>query len=280
MAQHVFQDVRPSPIAGQWYPGNPDRLAKDIDAYLEKAPPITIAGHIAGLIVPHAGYVYSGPIAACAFRLVREMTFERVFVVSPMHHVYAHPILTSAHDAYSTPLGTIPVDREILEALEQHLPIRATRRDPEHSLEIELPFLQRVLKGAFKLVPLMLRDQTYEVAKMVGQAIVEVVGEDARSALLVASSDLSHFYTKAQAEKLDRVMLDQIEAFDPVAVIRVEDEGRAFACGRAAIAAVLVAARALGATHAQIVGYGTSADASGDTRRVVGYGAAAVYRAA
>lgn len=280
MAQQVFQDVRPSPIAGQWYPGNPDRLARDIDAYLAKAPPVTIAGQIVGLIVPHAGYVYSGPIAACAFRLVQGMTFERVFVISPMHHVYKDPILTSAHDAYSTPLGTIPVDREILEALEQHLSLSATRRDPEHSLEIELPFLQRVLKGTFKLVPLMLRDQTYEVAETVGKAVAEVVGEDAGSVLLVASSDLSHFYTKVQAEKLDRVMLDQIEAFDPEAVIRIEDEGRAFACGRAAIAAVLVAARALGATHAQIVGYGTSADASGDARRVVGYGAAAVYRAA
>jgi AmmeMemoRadiSam system protein B len=280
MMEQTFKDVRPSPIAGQWYPGSADRLAADIDRYLANAPEVKIPGRVVGLVVPHAGYVYSGPIAAHAFKLVQGMSFERVVIVSPMHHGYSFPIMTTAHEAYGTPLGVVPVDHEALDALGQDLAIKPIRRDPEHSLEIELPFLQRALSDPFSLVPIMLRDQTYKTAAALGKAVAEVVGGDGKSTLLVASSDLSHFYTQAEAERLDRVMLDQITAFDPEGVIRVEDEGRAFACGRVAIAAVMIAARALGADHAQVVRYGTSAEASGDTRRVVGYGAAVIYQVA
>ncbi len=278
MHRVIFDDVRPSPIAGQWYPGNPDYLAATVDRMLDEAPAVRVPGRIMGLIAPHAGYVYSGAVAARAFRLVRGMSFERVVVVSPMHHVYFDPILTTAHQAYQTPLGLIPVDREMLTELARRIPIKPVVRDPEHSLEIELPFLQRALSEPFSLVPLMLRDQTYRTAERLGQAIAEVLGPESGSTLLVASSDLSHFYTQAQAEMLDRVVLERIEAFDPVGVIRVEDEGRGFACGRGAIATVLVAARALGADSVRVVGYGTSADATGDTQRVVGYGAAVIYK--
>ncbi len=277
MAQSGFDDVRPSPIAGQWYSGSPEQLAVEVDRMLDSATLVDVPGQITGLIAPHAGYIYSGPIAAQAFCLVRGMKFERVIVVSPMHHAYIEPILTTAHEAYYTPLGEIPVDRDTLNALARRLPLTAVRRDPEHSLEIELPFLQRALGGGFRLVPLMLRDQSYEVAAALGEAVVEEL-RDTKEVLFVASSDLSHFYKDAEARKLDRVMLDHVEAFDPESVIRAEDEGKAFACGRAAIATVLVATRAMGANQVQIVGYGTSADTSGDSQRVVGYGAAAIYK--
>ena len=273
----TISDVRPSPIAGQWYPGDPERLAEMIDTLIEQAPAISIPGRIVGLIAPHAGYIYSGPIAARAFKPVRSLHFGRVAVISPMHHPYFEPVLTTEHKAYRTPLGDVPVDREMLAALSERIPVAPVRRDPEHSLEIELPFLQRVLDGAFTLVPLMLRDQSYEMAEQVGHALAEVVGR-AGDALIVASSDLSHFYTDAQARELDRVMLDRIAAFDPAGVIRADDERRGFACGRGAIASALIAARELGADRVEIVGYGTSADTSGDTRRVVGYGAAAIYQ--
>ncbi len=273
----TISNVRPSPIAGQWYPGNPERLAEMIDTLIEQAPAVNIPGRIVGLIAPHAGYIYSGPIAAHAFKPVRGLHFGRVAVISPMHHPYFEPVLTTEHEAYRTPLGDVPVDREILAALSERIPIAPVRRDPEHSLEIELPFLQRVLEGTFTLVPLMLRDQSYEMAEQVGHALAEVLDETG-DVLIVASSDLSHFYTDAQAREFDRVMLDRIAAFDPAGVIRVEDEGRGFACGRGAIASALIAARELGADRVEIVGYGTSADTSGDTRRVVGYGAAAIYQ--
>jgi AmmeMemoRadiSam system protein B len=205
------------------------------------------------------------------------MAFERVVIVSPMHRLHPAPILTSAHEAYETPLGVVPVDHDVLDELSRRHPITPVRHDLEHSLEIEIPFLQRALSEPFLLVPIMLRDQSYETAKTLGESLAEIIGESSRT-LFVASSDLSHFYTQAIAKRLDQVVLDQIVAFDPAGVIRVEDEGKGFACGRAAIATVLVATRALGATETRIVGYGTSGDVTGDTSQVVGYGAAVIAK--
>jgi AmmeMemoRadiSam system protein B len=258
MSQVIFNDIRPSPIAGQWYPGQHDRLATSIDAFLDAKPPAVVPGRIIGIIVPHAGHIYSGPIAADAFRLVRGLSCRRVVVVSPMHSYFPQPVLTTGHDAYATPLGAIRVDRETVEAVGKHVSLTRVRMDPEHSLEIELPFLQRALVEGFSLVPIMVRDQSFWMAEKLGAAIAEAVsGEDT---LLVASSDLSHFYAEAQAHALDQIMLRTIEVFDTE------------------VAAVLVAARNLGADHVTIVGYGTSADSSGDHSRVVGYGAAAITR--
>lgn len=279
MSDQTLSDVRPSPIAGTWYPGVPERLAATVDQLMEQAAPVSVPGRIVGLVVPHAGYRYSGAIAACAFAPLRGSEIERVVIVSPMHDIYPDPVLTTAHEAYETPLGVIPVDRETLKELGQQFRLASVRRDHEHSLEIELPFLQRALKQPFKLVPIMLRDQTYAAAEIVGTALARVLGSSEQT-LLVASSDLSHFYPDKTARQLDRVMLDRVAAFDPQGVIRVEEERRGFACGRAAIAVVLVAARALGADSVQIVGYSTSADSTGDTQRVVGYGSAVIYRAA
>lgn len=268
--------IRPSLIAGQWYPGTADSLSEAIRHYLEAAEKAAISGKIVGLIAPHAGYVYSGGIAAHAFCLVQDHSFDRVVIVCPKHSYHPGAILTTAYEAYNTPLGTIPVDIELLATLKSKVNIESVRHDEEHALEIELPFLQHALHGDFSLLPLMLRDQTYACAEMLGKALAAVIGGD-KGTLLIASSDLSHFYTDTEARRLDRVMLDRIEAFDPQGVIQIEEEGRAYACGRAAIAAVLVAARELGATKAQIVGYGTSGDTGGDRSRVVGYGAGVIY---
>jgi AmmeMemoRadiSam system protein B len=276
MGEHIPIDLRPSPIAGKWYPGKRDELANMIDRFVEAAQIEKIEGAISGLVVPHAGYIYSGRIAAAAFKLVQGQAFNKVVVISPMHSYYSDPILTSAHEAYWTPLGNVPVDRNALNELGKHLPLRAVRDDPEHALEIELPFLQHLLSGSFELIPLMLADQSYEIATAIGHALATILKNESRI-LLVASSDLSHFYTDDQARRLDQIMLDRVAACDPEGVIRVESEGRAFACGRGAVAAVLVACKVLGASDAKIAAYATSAEVNGDTSRVVGYGAAAIF---
>jgi AmmeMemoRadiSam system protein B len=278
MVQRAASDARPSPIAGRWYPGSENDLAAIIDGFLANVPETNVPGEIVGLVAPHAGYIYSGRIAACAFRHVKDMSFERVVVISPMHQDYSAPVMTTAHQFYWTPLGAIQVEHDLLASLEKSIPITPVWRDSEHSLEIELPFLQRVLAKPFLLVPLMLRIHDFEMIDMLGAALASLIRGSGARTLLVASSDLSHFYTQVQANRFDQVMLDRIEAFDPQGVMQVEDEGKAFACGRAAISTVLVAARALGADKAQVVGYGTSADASGDTFSVVGYGAAAITK--
>lgn len=274
-------DVRPSPIAGKWYPADPDRLRESVDALLDSAPAEAPKGDVLGLLAPHAGHRYSGRIAASAFRLARGLPVDTVAVLSPMHHPYRDPLLTTAHEAYGTPLGAVPVDREAVEALSSRLRqtlgagLARVKADPEHSLEIELPFLQRVL-GSFRLVPVMLRAQTLQVARALSEALAATLQD--RRVLLVASSDLSHFYSQSEAEKFDREMLDRIEAFDPQGVLAAEEQGTGYACGRGAIAVMLLAARILGATHSRVVDHGTSGDATGDYGSVVGYGAAVVWK--
>lgn len=282
MGKWRMNGVRPSPIAGRWYPGNAARLRESVDAYLRAARLPALDGEVVAVIAPHAGHVYSGPVAGHAFAAVQGMTPEVVAVVSPMHYPYSYPLLTSGHRAYATPLGEIEVDQPLVEALDRRLRqalgfgVTPVWQDEEHSLEIELPFLQRALASSFRLLPVMVREQSVPVVRALGQALAEVLAD--RDALLVASSDLSHYYPDAQARVLDAEMLRRVEAFDPESVLQAEEEGKAFACGRGAIAAVLWAARNLGANQVRVVNYATSGDTSGDYSRVVGYGAAVVLR--
>ncbi len=274
----AYSDVRPSPLAGRWYPASARELAAMVDGFLAAARPTAPQGRVIGLLAPHAGLVYSGPVAAHAFKLVEGMSPEVVAVVSPSHYPYPAPLLTTAHRAYATPLGEIPVNREALEALSERVTLLPVRNDPEHSLEIELPFLQHVLPQGFTLLPVMIVEQTPRQAEALGHALAEVLSE--RDVLLVASSDLSHFYTQRVARQLDQAMLERVAAFDPTGVFAVEEQEKGFACGRGAIAAVMWAARDLGADAAQIVNYATSGDTSGDYSRVVGYGAAVFFERA
>ena len=276
-------DIRPSPIAGSWYSDDPEELTASLDRYLGEKRPADRPGELVGLIVPHAGHRYSGAVAGKAFALARGSAPEIVAVVSPMHNMADAPVLTTGHEAYQTPLGTIPVDAKAVEAVSRELErtagfgIAPLRRDREHSLEIELPFLQRVL-GPFQLLPIMILDQQSRTAEALGRALAaELKG---KKYLLVASSDLSHFYPQTTALALDAEMLRRIEMFDPAAVMHAEDEGTGFACGRAAIAAVLWAARALGADAVRVVARATSGDITGDKSSVVGYGSAAIWRTA
>ena len=275
-------DIRPSPIAGQWYPADPRRLASSVDEYLRAAELPEIEGQIVGIMAPHAGHRYSGPVAGYAFATLRGLEPEVVAVVSPMHYAYFEPLLTTAHQAYATPLGQILVESAAIEVvdkyLETHLGLSLARvsNDPEHSLEIELPFLQQVLSKPFSLLPVMVRDHDPRVVRMLGSAMAHSLRD--RNALLVASTDLSHFYSQPVANQLDAEVLKRVEAFDPLGVLQVEKEGKGFACGRAALAAVLWAAQELGANDVQVLYHATSGDITGDYDQVVGYGAAVITR--
>lgn len=272
----TFHDIRPSPLAGRWYPAAEPQLARAVDQYISRATLSHVPDRVIGVLVPHAGHAYSGAVAGCAFQAVQNMDVEVVAVVGPSHYAYPADVLTTAHDAYETPLGLVPVDRRALDALGELVPLSPVRADPEHAIEIELPFLQRVLDD-FTLIPIALIDQSLTMATRLGHALAEVlVG---KRALLVASSDLSHFYPEDQAHVLDQALLAAVEAFDPAAVIDAERKGRGFACGHGAIAAVMVAARALGANTARVVGHATSGAVTGDFKQVVGYGAALFYQA-
>jgi|SRR5579859_245256 len=283
-----MDDLRPSPIAGRWYPGQAGPLRQALDAYLAAAPaPEAVPPErVVGLLTPHAGLLYSGPVAAYAFRAVQGAQPEVVALVCPSHFHADGPVITTGHQAYVTPLGAVPVDRAAVEQVRAGLAaslrrpagraLVEIRNDQEHAIEIELPFLQRVLAGEFSLLPIMLRDQGDEMAQALGQALANALA--GRSALLVASSDLSHYFAQPVAEALDAEMLSQVAALDPAGVLATQAEGRGQACGPGAIAAVLWAARALGAGQARVVRHATSGDVSGDYSQVVGYGAAVFWK--
>ncbi len=275
-------DVRPSPISGTWYPGDPEVLAQSIDRQLQDSEISPISGELMGVIAPHAGHRYSGQVAAYAFRYLEGLTPDVVAVISPLHYSHLSQILTTGHDAYGTPLGNIPVDHTLLQRFETQLiedagiEVAYVRNDSEHSLEIELPFLQRVLPQPFRLLPLMLRDQSRPTVEAVGHVLGKVLSD--QSAVLVASSDLSHFYPQSMAEKFDTEVLTRIEAFNPSGVLTAEEEGLGFACGRAAMSAVLWACEDLGADCVKVIHHATSGDVTGDYHSVVGYAAAVIYR--
>ena len=276
-------DIRHSTIAGRWYPGDARQLRVDIDRYVKSADLPEIIGEVIALIVPHAGYRYSGAVAGHAFAALQSISPpDLVVVVSPMHGFHRAPLLTSAHKAYSTPLGEIPIDTTALQTLHEQLKdmlgygLTAIRFDDEHALEIELPFLQQILSAPFSLLPVMVRNQNVQVMRKLGIALAKTL--EGCNSLVVASTDLSHFYPQEKAKTLDAEILKHIEALNPVAIIQAEEKNEGFACGRGAVAAVLWAAQNMGANHAKIVKYATSGDVSGDYSQVVGYGAAVITK--
>ncbi|NWG34234.1 MAG: AmmeMemoRadiSam system protein B [Chloroflexi bacterium] len=275
-------DVRPSPIAGRWYEGNAKALSRSVDEFLTDAKLPDLDGDVVGVIAPHAGHIYSGAVAGYAFAALRSRTPDLVAVISPMHHPYSEPLLTTSHAAYWTPLGEVPVERDALNQLDVILKselgfgLSPVSRDPEHSLEIELPFLQRALKSDWKLLPVMVRALDPRTSQGLGRALAQVLR--GQSALLVASTDLSHYYNQTAALKFDRAMLQAIESFDPEAAFDLERAGKGFACGLGAVTAVLWAARELGADRVKVLRHATSGDVTGDYTSVVGYGAAVILK--
>ena len=275
-------DLRPSPIAGTWYEGEQKALSRAVDGYMDAAHVPALNGEVLAVIAPHAGHQYSGPVAGYAFAAVRGSAPDLVAVLAPFHQYHHAPLLIAAHSGYMTPLGGVLIDGGAVEMLEQQLAeaggpaITRIPNDPEHSLEIELPFLQRALTSKWKLLPVMVRAQDAPTCKMLGMALAHVLRD--RKALLVASTDLSHYHDQQVALTMDRALLAQVEAFEPETLFDLERSGRGSACGLGAMAAVMWAARELGADKVEILRHATSGDVTGDHSAVVGYAAAAILK--
>ncbi len=277
-----ISELRPSPIAGRWYSDDADRLRQKVDQYINDARIAPLNGEVVALIAPHAGHRYSGRTAGHAYRAVKGLKRDLVAVVAPFHAYHPSLLLTSAHQAYATPLGPLWIDREAVAELNQRLQSRSGLKltaivyDEEHAVEIQLPFLQRSLVGDFRLLPVMARGQSLEIAKSLGSALADVLRS--RSSLLISSTDLSHFYPEPVADKLDTEMLHQIASFSPEGVLEADCSGSGLACGAVSVAAVLVAARQMGANAVEVLDYSTSAAETGDYESVVGYGAAVILK--
>jgi AmmeMemoRadiSam system protein B len=277
MADAKYEGAR-APICAddQWYPSRAKQLQEMVDQFLAEAPPPALSGHLLGLISPHAGYRFSGHVAGAAYRLARDSRpydYETVVLVGPVHRMYVGPFAVAAVAAYATPLGEIPLDQETLAALDNLLSLAHLSHDNEHSLEVQLPFLQRAL-GEFTLVPIMMGDQSPQSCRTLGDGIAQAV--EGKKALLVASTDLSHFHDYDTAKLLDKEVLKFVEAYDEEGLAKALNAGRVEACGGGPVVAVMRAARTLGADRATVVKYANSGDVWPDRRSVVGYAAVAI----
>jgi AmmeMemoRadiSam system protein B len=251
-----------------------------VDRYLDQVPAdaTRISGELVALVAPHAGYVYSGPVAAYAYKLLKDRTFDVVAVISPSHRAYYRGNAITEKRYYWTPLGTVPVDEELITDLAQHAPVTRVPQDAEHSLEIQLPFLQRTLGEDWALLPIMMGDHSLAACRTLGNGLAAALQD--RRVLLVASTDLSHHHPDATARRLDQVVLDRVNAFDPEGLAEDLESHACEACGGGPTVAAMLAARALGATDSTVLHYANSSDVTGDRSNVVGYMAAAITRPA
>jgi hypothetical protein len=249
-----------------------------LDGFLGEVPQQPLQGELLGLIAPHAGYMYSGQVAAFAYAQLRDRAFTRVVVVSPVHRVYGGRFAVTDKAYYETPLGLVAVDDDMVRRVERRVRLNRVSSDMEHSLEIQLPFLQHI-QGDFRLTPIMMGDQDWSSITELGQALSEATAGLANGeVLLVASTDLSHFHPYNVAVQLDQQVLDRIAAYDPEGLATALATRKCEACGGGPVAAVMVAAQQLGANRAVLLKYLNSGDVTGDRSSVVGYASAALLR--
>jgi hypothetical protein len=266
--------VRRAAVAGAWYPADPDVLAREVDRYLAAAgdPP---AGEPLAIIAPHAGLMYSGPIAAHAYNLLRRRDIDVAVLVGPSHHVGFEGVAIYERGAFETPFGRVPIDEESAASVamgSRLIAPHSTAHVREHSLEMQLPFLMRVLPNV-AIVPLVMGYQRAETAYALGDAIA--AGIKGRRAVLVASTDLSHYQNASTAAALDARVIRHVKRFDPDGLMSMLETAPEHACGGGPTVAVMRAAKALGAADVRVLKYGDSGDVSGDKDAVVGYLAAA-----
>lgn len=271
---------RPAAVAGSWYPASPAALSAAVDRFCAAVPATAPLASVVALITPHAGLVYSGGVAAHAWQAAaRASSPDLVVLVGPSHYVWFDGVSVWPAGAFDTPLGPIEVDEAAARALLAHRVVVDDRRAHarEHALEMQLPFVARLLPGVL-IVPLVMGEQTPPTLAGLADALVATCR--GRRALLAASTDLSHFFDADTASTLDSRTAALVEAFDDEGLLEAleacppGESGRYVMCGGGAAVAVMSAARRLGATRAVTLVRAHSGDVSGDHSRVVGYLAA------
>ena len=268
--------LKKSVIAGSWYPGNPTILKKDIENYFNSVPYLELGGEVVGLIAPHAGYIYSGQVAANVYKLIRGKKYDVVIVIGPSHRVAFHGVSIFSKGGYETPLGIVPVAEELAEKikiLSKTVVDIPEAHFQEHSVEIQLPFLQVALSD-FSFIPLVMGDQNANTCQELAEAIYKA--SHGKKILIVGSSDLSHFYNYKMAKKMDAVVMRHLKDGDAVGLLANLENGSAEACGGGPIVVVMLVAHMMNANKAHLLKYANSGDVTGDKSSVVGY-AAAVY---
>ena len=284
--------IRPAAVAGGFYPADPKVLSAMIDTLLAQvsgpAVPNLNNVPIIAAVAPHAGYQYSGPVAAYTYAALKGRKYSRVVIIAPTHYVSFDYTSVYDGDAYATPLGNVPVDKAFARQLvKMDSSIRlsgdghdATPAGGEHAVEVELPWLQKVL-GNFEIVPIVMGDQSYENSRALGVALAKLIKSEGKEGdtLVLASSDLSHYHTYDDAVRMDHKTLDALQSWDYFSMSRNFNSRIWEACGGAPIVAAMIYAERMGANQARVLKYENSGDVTGDHSRVVGYSADVFVRA-
>jgi AmmeMemoRadiSam system protein B len=268
--------TRPPAVAGQFYEGTPERLRAQVDACFAANPPANEKKRVIGAVVPHAGLMYSGHVAAAVYALADLP--KRLIILCPNHTGAGHFAAINREGAWRTPLGDVAIETRLADALMSKTKLlaedaRAHAR--EHSLEVQLPFLQRTL-GDFTFVPICLGAHRYDYAEEIGRAIADVLKDEREPVAILASSDLNHYEDQRTTLRKDQLAIDQVLARNPRELWRVVDEYDVSMCGFIPTTTMLVAANELGAKDATLIKHATSGDINGDYSHVVGYAAIAV----
>lgn len=265
--------VRPPAVAGQFYPGRAEVLLREIRDYTsteaEKRPAL-------GCVVPHAGYMYSGHVAGALYGSLKLP--NRYVILCPNHTGMGAPLAIMSEGAWETPLGQVPIDAELAQSLREKFPLLAEDRlahQTEHALEVQLPFLQALVKN-FQFVPITVGTSRLDALQGLGHAIADVILEQKEPAMVIASSDMNHYESDSVTRVKDRKAIDQVLALDPEGLHATVQREHITMCGYGPAVVMLTAAKALGATKAELVKYATSGDVSGEKDWVVGYAGIAV----
>jgi len=268
--------IRYQEVDGYFYPADKDKLKNQINSLLLSAKPEKFFNKIFGIVSPHAGYIYSGKTAAYAYNLLKDKNYKTVIVISPSHFEYFRGISIYDGDAYQTPLGLVEIDHAMADKIiegSKTIFRGAEGHRKEHALEVQIPFLQTVLKD-FKIIPVVMGDQSKNYVDDLAVQISKVTDD---STLVIASSDMSHFYSADEADLLDSVVEKSINEFDFEKLLDDLESQKCFACGGGPIAALMKAAALKNINNSFVLNRSNSGDVTGDKSEVVGYLSAVIY---
>jgi hypothetical protein len=271
------QQVRKSMVAGSFYPDDPGTLKKQVNNFLNNAKDSGI-NNIISIICPHAGYMYSGQVAAYSYKQITGKKFDRIIIIAPSHSEYFDFVSVYNGSAYQTPLGQVEVDQKTCQLLSKgskNIKVSSRGHLEEHSLEVQLPFLQVILKK-FKMVPVVIGQQNRENILELGNSIGNL--PDSGKTLIIASTDLSHYHPYREAMELDGTVEALINDFNWEGLMKNFLSNNAEMCGGGPVIASMIASQKLGANRSKILKYQNSGDVSGDRSAVVGYLSAAFYK--
>ncbi len=266
-------------VAGAFYPSDSEDLSEMIRAYIDRAQLPDLKGEVIAVISPHAGYVYSGPVAAYSYKMIRDMKPDVVVVLAPSHRARFNGASVIPEGIYETPLGEVPIDDKVGKKLEgrgQFTFIKEAHQQ-EHSLEVQVPFLQSSL-GSFTLVPVIIGSVEIEVCRELAADLYKVIAEDGRKFLIVISTDLSHYHNYETAKSLDNLFIESLKSCSEEEIKETLSVRGAEACGEGPILTGMMLARKMGGDSVEILKYATSGDTAGDKSQVVGYLSAAIVK--